>query len=115
VTHPFHPLYGQQFEILSYRHNWGEYRVTFYQTPDHVRALPASWTSLAPSDPSVVMAAGRAAFRVADLLLYWLLGTSVLAIDVLRLIERAFLSKCTTGKYNQYGSECIDFLPFCLF
>jgi hypothetical protein len=91
VTHPFHPLYGQQFEILSYRHNWGEYRVTFYQTPDHVRALPASWT------------------------MYWLLGTSVLAIDVLRLIERAFLSKCTTGKYNQYGSECIDFLPFCLF
>ncbi len=68
MTHPFHPLYGQQFEMLSYRHNWGEYRVTFYQTPDHVRALPASWTSLAPSDPSVVMAAGRAVFRVADLL-----------------------------------------------
>jgi len=68
VTHPFHPLYGQQFEILTYRHNWGEYRVTFYDTPDHVRALPAVWTSLAPSDPSVVLAAGRAAFSVADLL-----------------------------------------------
>ena len=61
-------MYGQQFEILAYRHNWGEYRVTFYETPDHVRALPAAWTSLAPSDPSVVMAAGCAAFRVADLL-----------------------------------------------
>ncbi len=46
--------------------------------------------------------------------LYWLLGTSVLPFDVLRLIERAFLPKCTTGKYNHYGSECIDFLPFCL-
>src|SRR6266545_2074167 len=68
VTHPFHPLCGQQFEMLSYRHNWGEYRVTFYQTPDRVRALPATWTSLAPSDPSVILAAGRAAFRVADLL-----------------------------------------------
>ena len=68
VTHPFHPLYGQQFEILTYRHNWGEYRVTFYQTPEHVRVLPAAWTSLAPPDPSVVLAAGRAAFRVADLL-----------------------------------------------
>ncbi len=68
MTHPFHPLYGQQFEVLNYRHNWGEYRVTFYQTPDRVRALPAAWTSLAPSDPSVVMAAGRAVFRVADLL-----------------------------------------------
>jgi len=60
-------LYGQQFEILTYRHNWGEYRVTFYDTPDHVRALPAVWTSLASSDPSIVLAAGRAAFRVADL------------------------------------------------
>jgi len=61
-------LYGQQFEILAYRHNRGEYRVTFYETPDRVRALPAAWTSLAPSDPSVILAAGRAAFRVADLL-----------------------------------------------
>ena len=68
MTHPFLPLYGQQFEILSYRHNWGEYRVTFYQTPDRVRALPAAWTSLAPPDPSLTLAAGRAAFRVADLL-----------------------------------------------
>jgi hypothetical protein len=40
-------LYGQQFEILNYRHSWGEYRVSFYQTPDHVRILPAAWTSLA--------------------------------------------------------------------
>jgi hypothetical protein len=68
VTHPFHPLYGQQFEILSYRHNWGEYRVTFYDTPEHVRALPAAWTSLHPSDPFVVLAEGQAAFRVPDLL-----------------------------------------------
>ncbi len=68
MTHPFHPLYGQQFEILSYRHNWGEYRVTFYETPGHVRALPAAWTSVAPADPSVILAAGRADFRLADLL-----------------------------------------------
>jgi hypothetical protein len=68
VTHPFHPLYGQQFEILSCRHNWGEYRVTFYDTADHVRGLPAAWTSIVPPDPTVVLADGRAAFRVADLL-----------------------------------------------
>jgi hypothetical protein len=68
VTHPFHPLYNQQFEILNYRHNWGEYRVTFYETPEHVRTLPATWTSIVPPDPSVVLATGRAAFRVADLL-----------------------------------------------
>ncbi len=68
MIHPFHPLYGRQFEILNYRHSWGEYRVTFYETADRVRILPAAWTSLAPPDPSVVLAAGRAAFRVVDLL-----------------------------------------------
>ena len=61
-------MYGQQFEILTYRHNWGEYRVTFYDTADHVRALPAAWTSIGAPAPDVVLAAGRAAFRVADLL-----------------------------------------------
>jgi hypothetical protein len=61
-------LFGQQFEILDYRNNWGEYRVTFYQTPDQVRGLPAAWTSLAPPDPEVILAAGRADFRVTDLL-----------------------------------------------
>ena len=68
VTHPFHPLYGQQFEILNYRHNWGEYRVIFYETPDHVRSLPAAWTSLVSPDPSVLLATGRAPFQVRDLL-----------------------------------------------
>jgi hypothetical protein len=33
-----------------------------------MRALPAAWTSIVPPDPNVVLAAGRAAFRVADLL-----------------------------------------------
>ncbi len=47
MTHPFHPLYGQQFEILTCRHNWGEYRLTFYETPDHIRGQPACADSLA--------------------------------------------------------------------
>ena len=47
--------------------------------------------------------------------LCWLLGTSVLIFSVLRLIERAFLSKHAAEKYNQYGLESIDFLLFCLF
>ncbi len=57
VTHPFHPLYGQQFEILNYRHNWGDYRVIFYETPDHVRSLPSqrsgrAWCHLIPASSS---------------------------------------------------------------
>ena len=42
--------------------------MTFYETPDHVRTLPAAWTSLVPPDPSIVQAKGRAPFQVTDLL-----------------------------------------------
>jgi hypothetical protein len=31
-------------------------------------SMPQSWTSLAPEDPFVKLAAGRSAFRVTDLL-----------------------------------------------
>ena len=33
-----------------------------------VFSLPAAWTDIDPLDPFIVMAAGRCAFRVADLL-----------------------------------------------
>ena len=33
-----------------------------------LRALPLAWTSLAPVDPFVSLAAGRSAFRLLDLL-----------------------------------------------
>lgn len=68
VTHPFHPLTGQQFPLLCQRVAWGEPRVFF---PDpatgRVRSLPLAWTNLAPPDPFVLLAAGRALFRLTDL------------------------------------------------
>jgi hypothetical protein len=67
VTHPFHPLHGQQFELLSYRHAWDEYRVFFYDREGRLSSLPAVWTNVVGVDPFVVMAAGRAHFRVEDL------------------------------------------------
>ena len=51
-----------------YRNNWGENRVFFVDDEGRTRWLPASWTSIEPPDPFVVMAAGRAAFRAQDLL-----------------------------------------------
>lgn len=35
---------------------------------DRIASLPASWTNVAEVDPVVVMSAGRALFRVEDLL-----------------------------------------------
>jgi hypothetical protein len=68
VTHPFHPLFGREFEAVTVRHNWGENRVYYHDEHGRLALIPTSWTSLGPSDPFIVAAHGRACFRVADLL-----------------------------------------------
>ncbi len=67
--HPFHPLAGQEFELVGYAHTWGEHRV-FFRRPGEgrVRTLPAGWTDVVAVDPSVLLAAGRSFTRVEDLL-----------------------------------------------
>ena len=67
MTHPFHPRCGQQLELFHLRHNWGEWRVWFFDEEQRLRSLPARWTDIAPPDPVVVMATGRAHFRLEDL------------------------------------------------
>jgi len=68
VTHPFHPLHGQTFELLTYRFNWGEDRVMYVGSNGRTRSLPVGWTNVAAVDPFVGIAAGRAPFRLEDLL-----------------------------------------------
>ena len=68
ITHPFHPLCGQEIDIVERRPNWGEDRV-FYRDPDgYLLSLPARWTSVEEEDPFVVVAAGRSRFRAVDLI-----------------------------------------------
>ncbi len=68
MTHPFHPLYGQEFELVGYAHTWGEHRV-FFRAPGEtrVRSLPAGWTDVEGPDPFRALAAGRSCFRTDDL------------------------------------------------
>ena len=69
VTHPFHPLFGQQFDLVQVHHSWHEDRVHFrVGDGGRVESLPLSWTSLACPDPFRERSAGRALFRVEDLL-----------------------------------------------
>jgi hypothetical protein len=68
VAHPFHPLYGQEFELIAYSQTWGEARVFSHDTDGRLRSMPACWTSVAPPDPFVTVAAGRSLFRAEDLL-----------------------------------------------
>lgn len=68
VTHPFHPWKGREFSLITYRTNWGEDRVYFHDEQGRFVSLPARWTNVLPPEPLVVMAEGRSAFRVDDLL-----------------------------------------------
>ena len=68
ITHPFHPLYDQTFELVQVRSNWGTNHVYYVNTDEQLKSLPIGWTSLAAPDPFVTMAAGRATFRLTDLL-----------------------------------------------
>jgi len=68
ITHPFHPLSGQQFPLLAQRVAWGEPRVFFHDPlTGSLRSLPTAWTDLAPPDPFVALSAGRAILRLIDL------------------------------------------------
>jgi len=68
VTHPFHPLFNREFELLEYRHCWGEERVFYLDENTDLHSFPARWTSAVADDPLVMISAGRSMFRVDDLL-----------------------------------------------
>jgi hypothetical protein len=67
VTHPFHPWRGREFPFVAVRQTWGEDRVSFFDDEGVQRSLPRGWTDAADIDPFVVLAAGRSALRVEDL------------------------------------------------
>jgi hypothetical protein len=68
VTHPFHPLYGREYDLIDYRHFWAEDRVVYLDEQGEARSLPARWSSAAAEDPEVAVSAGRSHFRVTDLI-----------------------------------------------
>ena len=68
ITHPFHPLTGREFDVVTWRHNWSEDRVYFHGAEKKLRSVPSQWTSLVSEDPAGVVGAGHAHFRLAELL-----------------------------------------------
>jgi hypothetical protein len=67
VTHPFHPLHGQTFDLLAIRNNWGGDRVSYVGSEGRLRTLPVEWTDVHEPDLVVTLGGDRACFR-ADLL-----------------------------------------------
>ena len=68
IIHPFHPYKNIEFEIDSVRRIPGECRVFFFNTKGRKSSVPLEWTDIGPKDPFVAVSAGRALFRVEDLL-----------------------------------------------
>jgi len=59
-------LFGQKFELVESRSNWGENRVYFCDSQGQVRSISTSYTDVVV-DPFVEIAAGRSSFRFDDL------------------------------------------------
>ena len=68
VTHPFHPLFGREFELIEYHKTWGEDRAFFRDAEGHLQSIVASCTDVGGIDPFVEIAAGRSFFRYEDLM-----------------------------------------------
>jgi len=68
ITHPFHPCCGSEFEVEFYNCGQHEDWILSRDKNGQKITFPASWTSLLPPDPFVVMSAGRSLFRLQDLI-----------------------------------------------
>jgi len=67
VTHPFHPLSGQQLPCVGERYNrYGTY-LLLKVDDDEISSVPKQWTDLVAPDPEVVISEGRALVRILDL------------------------------------------------
>jgi hypothetical protein len=69
VTHPFHPLYGREFCLADRLAPRGRDHLYFTDETGTLRKLPTAWTDYLDPDPWMIVAAGRSAFRIDDLLL----------------------------------------------
>ncbi len=54
--------------MVAQSREYGEERVYYRDQHSHMRFLPVRWTSMAAPDPFVLAAAGRAYFRLEDLI-----------------------------------------------
>jgi Family of unknown function (DUF5372) len=68
ITHPFHPLRGTEYELVTRKRTWGEDRVFYFDQKGKLKSLFASVTDVVTADAFDRISAGRSSFRVDDLL-----------------------------------------------
>jgi len=67
ITHPFHPLSGQQLVCVGERYNRYGTRLLLRVDDETFCSVPPQWTDLVVPDPEVVIGEKRALACVADL------------------------------------------------
>jgi hypothetical protein len=68
ITHPFHPLRGAEYELVTRKLTWGEDRVFYYDPGGNLKSLMTNVTDVVSMDAFDRISAGRSALRVDDLL-----------------------------------------------
>jgi hypothetical protein len=68
VTHPFHPLNGQQLACVGERYNRYGKRLLLRVDDSTISSVPPQWTDAVGADVEVTLGQGRALFRVSDLM-----------------------------------------------
>ncbi len=68
IIHPFHPLRGTRYELLERRKTWSTDRVFYFDSEGTQRSFATNLTDVVPPDAFLEASAGRAPFRLADLL-----------------------------------------------
>ena len=68
VIHPFHPLYGQKFPLVTFRQNWAVDKVYYHDGQGQLKSLPSSYTDILPADPFVVLSGKRSLFHAQHML-----------------------------------------------
>jgi hypothetical protein len=68
ITHPFHPLSGQQLPCVGERYNRYGMTLLLQIDDESVCSVPPHWTDVVAPDPEIAMGGQRTLFRVVDLL-----------------------------------------------
>ena len=87
VTHPFHPLFGKEFELVGFFNSWKKECVEFVDEAGSQFSLPLEWTDAAGIDPFVQFSRGRSHFRIEELLRLTDLVAAIAARDGSRKSE----------------------------
>ena len=68
VIHPFHPLYGKKFFLVTFRQNWAVDKVYYHDEQEQLKSLPSSYTNILSTDPFVVLSCKRSLFHAQHML-----------------------------------------------